>query len=563
MTSTSKEGAGRPLYSSVPLSPAQGAGNLPPRALPAPKSAWRPGRGYLPAAAAMYLLAYFYTRYLLFANAETCRWSIPAFAVLYLAWGTLFARAQKRLAAPESRFWAVCWLAQSLAFAVYGLRPAAGLQLLQLLAWHATAVYWTMARTGMLAAGRSGIWTPLDLLMGVTALPWRDFLLRIRTVFHGIAAGLRKAGGAGRKKMLGGVFSVVAAVAVCLIAWGQLAGVDATFAALADRALGWLDLSRIDIDTVIYGILSLPVGAWLFGLAGGGLRRTSPPVPAARLQRALAAAPRLPVSAGYLVPGALCAVYTLFFGLQAAEFAAALGQGTLTAQAASDFAVTGFWELCRILLLDFAVVAVLELFAGPLRTPGRRRLLLTVFGGFSLAFALLAAAKLGAYILLYGPTPLRMLSGWFLLVLVAWCVLVLVWLYRPIPAARIGVLALAGSFAVFCCLPVEKICVEENLRRYVSGQIETVDAQLINQCENGQGAMQEYVARRLLDAGWFTGRTADEISSLFYIRFDDYRDAELQNGTGWITLSDLPGSVSCLELDFQNGVCTGAELRSQ
>ena len=101
-------------------------------------------------------------------------------------------------------------------------------------------------------------------------------------------------------------------------------------------------------------------------------------------------------------------------------------------------------------------------------------------------------------------------------------------------------LVLAGSFALLCCLPVEKICVDENLRRYTAGQIETVDTALMAQCGSAQGRMQEYITRRLLDAGWFTGRTADEISEMFYIRFEDYRDAERQDGSGYIRLSDLP-----------------------
>ena len=568
MEATPKEGAGRPLYSSAPDSPAGGpsAAGAPRPALPpsggdAANPAWRPGPGFLQAALLSYPLAWFYTRWVLFAGTDSCRWSMPAFAVLYLLGVSLLARAQTRPALRESLFWAVCWLVQCLAIALYGAHDV--MWLWQWLAWHATAVYWTMCRTGMLAAGKSGIWAPLDLLLGVTALPWRDFLLRVRTLLHGAGACLRRAGSASRRRAAGGVFSAVVALVLCMFAWNQLAAVDGNFARLADRLLGWLDLSFISPDDVLYLVLSLPVGAWLFGLAGGGLRRTAPPVPDSALQKALAMLPRLPGSTGYVVPGALCAVYTLFFALQAWEFAAALGSGALTAAAASDFAVTGFWELCSILLLDFAVLAALELLGGPLRAPGKRRLLLTLFNGYGLAFALLAAAKLGAYIWLYGPTPRRVLSGWFLAVLAVWCALALVWLWRPVPAARIGVLVLAGSFALLCCLPVEKICVDENLRRYTAGQIETVDTALMAQCGSAQGRMQEYITRRLLDAGWFTGRTADEISEMFYIRFEDYRDAERQDGSGYIRLSDLPGASAYVQLTFRDGLCTAAALRTE
>ena len=67
----------------------------------------------------------------------------------------------------------------------------------------------------------------------------------------------------------------------------------------------------------------------------------------------------------------LCGVYTLFFAVQAAEFAAALGAPLpLTAPDAAAFAVNGFWEFCRILALDLTVLAALH-FWGRSRLPKR------------------------------------------------------------------------------------------------------------------------------------------------------------------------------------------------
>lgn len=599
MNTAFQEGAGRPLSVTVPNCPAgqqnppfssapsgphpapESAGAPAPESTPAQPSAqvpkpgtprylppegrtpaWKPGPGFLPAALVLYLLAYFYTRMVLFAGSDTCRWSMPVFAVLYLEWSHLFARAAGRKSGRESGFWAVCWLVQSAAIALHG--PHDALWLWQWMAWHAAAVYWTMARTGMLAAGRSSLWMPLDLLMGVTLLPWRDILLRLGTVAGGLWGLVQKSSHAARKQLLGWGFSILAALAVCLVAWNQLAGVDATFARLVQWMSGWLSWSGPDLDTVMLLILSLPVGAWLFGLAGGGLRRSGPPLPVTLLQRGLDTLPRLPVSAGYLVPGALCLVYALFFGLQAVEFFSALAGGTLSARAASDFAVTGFWELCRILMLNLAVLIVLQLLGGPLRKPGTRRRLLTVFGGFSLAFVLLAGGKLGAYIWLYGPTPLRIFSGWFVLVLGVWCLLVLAWLWRPVPAARIGVLVLAAGFALLCCLPVEQICAGENIRRYAAGQIEQVDLSLLRQCDNGT-AQKEFLARSLLDARWFEGKTPEEIEELFwnndFWQFDGEEYRTIRDGVGRAWLQDLPRTQIWLELTFRQGVCTGGTIR--
>ena len=80
----------------------------------------------------------------------------------------------------------------------------------------------------------------------------------------------------------------------------------------------------------------------------------------------------------------LCGVYPLFFAVQAAEFAAALGAPLpLTAPDAAAFAVNGFWEFCRILALDLTVLAALHfLGAQPVTQKGLSRVLAVVLCGF-------------------------------------------------------------------------------------------------------------------------------------------------------------------------------------
>ena len=249
-----------------------------------------------------------------------------------------------------------------------------------------------------------------------------------------------------------------------------------------------------DIFTLL---LSLPVGAWLFGLVGGALRRTRPPLAEGDVYRALGRAPRLPALTGQLAVGGLCAVYALFFAVQAAEFLPALG-APLAPQQVSRFAVEGFWQLCRILLLDFAVLAAVHFFgARPADAPGRQRAGLCVFGAFGLAFAALAAAKLGLYIHLYGLTPRRVLSAWVLGVLGLGCVLALVRLFRRIPAVRVLAAALALSFSLLCCADIERACLRDHLARLETGRAETVDWNLVGNFAYMRGDLAEEAARAL------------------------------------------------------------------
>lgn len=140
----------------------------------------------------------------------------------------------------------------------------------------------------------------------------------------------------------------------------------------------------------------------------------------------------------------LCGVYTLFFAVQAAEFAAALGAPLpLTAPDAAAFAVNGFWEFCRILALDLTVLAALHfLGAQPVTQKGLSRVLAVALCGFGAGFAMLAAAKLALYINLYGPTVRRIWAAWVLGALLLASVLAAV---RVVPLHPGGTHGLCGS----------------------------------------------------------------------------------------------------------------------
>ena len=138
MEPTAKEGAGRPLSSPAPVSPANAAAPDPLAALPGPRRVW----GW--AAVLSYPLAWFYTRVLVFGRGT---WPWAVFPLLYMAAVLAMARALGRKAGGNAPFWGACWVLQGLAAALWGAH-AGPLGICQGLAWHLTAIYWTLAATG-------------------------------------------------------------------------------------------------------------------------------------------------------------------------------------------------------------------------------------------------------------------------------------------------------------------------------------------------------------------------------------------------------------------------------
>ena len=504
MTELPKEGAGRPLYESAPkIAPA----------VPAAPYVW--------AALASYPLAWLYVKKLLFLNLFEGFWLL-IFAVLFLAGVEVLARALHRSAGKETPLWAGCWLVLSVVMPLWGYQNT--LSDWQMLVWHLFAVWFVLARCGMLAQGYTGSLRFLVALAGLLVLPFGNFFRRVGT----IAAGIASLGRHRVRLRQTGVAAVTAALTLllCGAAWGLLSAADPNFAAVEQQVQRWL-ATLLDGPTVVENLfvflLSLPVGAWLYGLVAGALRRQTPPCTGDRFYAALEPLRVLPAVTANTVVGALCAIYGLFFILQALEWLAAAPLG-LTAPQASTFAVDGFWELLRILLLDFCVLAAVR-FLGRRPLP---RMLAALFCLFGIAFAALAGAKLAVYVRLYAFTPRRVVAGWFLCVLAVWAVLLLVRVFRVIPAARVGLAVLAVSFVLLSCVDLESRVVQWNIGRYKAGVDAELDLDVLQDCGlnswyrydtsgwNRDGRVVRYTGW-LIDSGWFRDRSAAEITELYDI----------------------------------------------
>ena len=99
----------------------------------------------------MYPLAYFYLRGVMFPQSYP-DWGMPVFAALFIVYVDCAARAAHRTAAKETPLWAACWMALAAAYPLYGYQPGP-LGDWQWMVWHLFAVWYVLARCGMLAQG--------------------------------------------------------------------------------------------------------------------------------------------------------------------------------------------------------------------------------------------------------------------------------------------------------------------------------------------------------------------------------------------------------------------------
>lgn len=335
------------------------------------------------------------------------------FVLAFVALGEWLNRGRPRMA--ESWVWLGCLLLITLCV-VTGRGRAWG-DLSTLLA-HPLAVWWLLSRSGALLEGESGHLLPLDAINGFIRIPFGNFFLRLRCLGQGLRDWRR-----GRSGRLWAALLAVAA-ALVLLNWAaaSLARADAIFGELAENILQWFrfDISEGFVNFMLRLLLSLPIGAWLFGLIAGSAR-----VEGDKLRAQAAAVngflPRLrlvPSRVWTICMGAFELLYLLFFVVQFrylfGAFTRTLPEGFIVSQYARE----GFFELCRVMGINFSLLYLVSRSgARPIREDRSQQICCTLLLAAGIVFAVIAFSKLSLYISCFGFTPRRLQSCWLVLAL--------------------------------------------------------------------------------------------------------------------------------------------------
>lgn len=293
---------------------------------------------------------------------------------------------------------------------------------------HVFAVWWALSRSGTLLAGESGRLLPLDALNGFFVFPFGNFFLRLRTLLF--AGGRLLAERSREKPQAGTVFRSVlagaAALALLIRAGGLLMHADAGFAALLDRVAAALRFEWSDAvtDRLFRLLFSLPVGAYLFGLLDGALREDPERLRrrAANVEVQMQALRGVPERVWTALLALFCALYALFFAVQGqylfGAFTRTLPEGFIV----SEYARQGFFELCRVMAVNFALLWLADRSSKTdLRGQRTARALCLVLLAESFLLAVVALSKLALYIDCFGFTPKRLQSTWLACVLAFGC----------------------------------------------------------------------------------------------------------------------------------------------
>lgn len=285
---------------------------------------------------------------------------------------------------------------------------------------HVFAVWWLLSRSGTLLTGESGIMLPMDALHGFFVFPFGGFFFRIKTLWYTVmSVWQRKTFDKPEKRTaLWTMTTAAAALGLLILSLRLLRSADDGFKAITAGIAGlfhfhWSgDLDFIDL------IISLPVGAYMFGLMDGTLRqdRTALRQKATRIEKQTS----IKAVSGrvwQVLLGMFCALYALFFAVQGRYLFGAFTRTLPDGFIVSRYARQGFFELCRVMAVNFSLLFL----AWRTARNGVPRWPALILLGETFLLAAVAFSKLALYVDCFGFTPKRLQSLWLVCTLAFGC----------------------------------------------------------------------------------------------------------------------------------------------
>lgn len=373
---------------------------------------------------------------------------IAGFTVFYVVVVLTYLRCKKIRPSKESYFWLAVLLALGLPMMFWNV-----LGILQVLALICTAAYWTLSASGRLIEKRTSGFVFFDGWNALAAVPFLNFTCQLRVLLgKDNRENINETKG---HQMLTVALGIVLAIPALLIILPLLSSADAGFEYMAGNIVEYIQQHLI--VTLIRMVFAIPVAAYLYGLAFGGIHgRNTERLRKERIQEAGRELRRIPETALCTAMTVICLVYVIFIWMQGGYLFSAFRGFYPYGYTYSQYARRGFFELCQISAWNLVLLGGTAVFSRRrIQEHKGLKIVSIVLSILTLLLIVTAMSKLGMYIDIYGLTVNRILPMVFMIWLAVVFVVVMLRQSKDFPAARFCIMAGAVLFCMLCVFPVE------------------------------------------------------------------------------------------------------------
>ncbi|WP_061214595.1 DUF4153 domain-containing protein [Syntrophomonas wolfei] len=420
-----------------------------------------------------FVLGFLFARWVLFAWQG---WGVTLFTLLFCGSVTLYMLKKGVQIPKTSWLWLVVVLLIGLSFSLWtnnGLAPLHGLLLF------GSAVYWILCATGLLIQGKTSDLLLLDSYNALLVIPFSNFGCQ----YKGLALLGNNKLTRGRQVLsiaLGLFLSfIVAAMVLPLLMEADSGG----FAKLINGILdGFRGLGDKFWETFWQLILAVPIAAYIFGLVAGSAHKRGTGLfeKDSTLQQ-ISGLRILPMTTVYILMGLLCTLYIVFIGSQFPYFFSAfVGQRPEGWQIYSEYARSGFFELCRIAVINLFVLTAANIMSQKhSRDSMFLKLLNVLLTILTLVLIATAFSKMTLYIGAYGLSMRRLLPCVFMTFMAVICGGVIALQKWSFSITRLAVGAGVVIFCMLCIVNPDSLVARYNADRYLSGTLENFDVEIL------------------------------------------------------------------------------------
>lgn len=276
------------------------------------------------------------------------------------------------------------------------------------------------------------------------------------------------------------VLSCLICIPIFALVLNLLASADIAF----ERSLHWLwKLDFLD-EIVLHGlqlIAATLVAAYIFAVLCGNARRYyTDSLTEQKTNSLITASHKIAVVAIYTPLILLNMIYFFFFISMGSYLFSAVAGNLPGGFTYAEYARRGFFELCGVAFINLFALGFAYLFAKrePKQYPRALRVLGITISGFTLLLIVTALSKLLLYIDTYGFSRLRLYALWFLLLLGAVFIILLIWQLRPFDAGRPIALVCAVACLGLGFANTDGFIADYNVDRYLNAGVSMDVSQL-------------------------------------------------------------------------------------
>lgn len=420
-----------------------------------------------------FILGFLFVRWVLFSWQG---WGVTLFTLAYCGSVTVYL-LKKRIPIPRAGwFWLGAVMLIGGSFCLWsnnGLAPWHGLLLF------GSAVYWILSATGLLILGKTSNWALLDGYNALFVIPLYNF----SSQYTGLAFLARNKQTRGKEIFHVALGLVLSLIVVMMVLPLLMEADSGGFAKIVNGIIaGFHGIGQGFWETFWELILAIPVAAYIFALvAGSAHKRGTDLFQKDSTQQKISAWRVLPVTSVYILLGLLGTLYIVFIGSQLPYFFSAfIGQRPEGWQIYSEYARSGFFELCRISVINLVVLTVANLMSQKeYRNSMALKILNSLLAILTLVLIATAFSKMALYIGAYGLSMRRLLPCVFMFFMAVICGGVMALQKWPFSITRLAVGAGVVMFCTLCLMNPDRLVARYNADRYLSETLEGFDVEIL------------------------------------------------------------------------------------